>query len=130
VILVEAKAHIGEIKSPPTQAKSQQSVARISASLEETRRFARGSDYVDWSRVFYQYTNRLAHLFLLRELNRVPAWLAFVYFLGDTDMGGPTSVEEWRGALKLLEAVLGLHDGHPLSQWVIDVFVDVRELDT
>ncbi len=32
---------------------------------------------------FYQYINRLAHLYLLRVLNKIPAYLVFVYFVND-----------------------------------------------
>ena len=41
----------------------------------------------DWSGTFYQYANRLAHLYLLHELNDVDAWLVFVYFVGDSRSG-------------------------------------------
>ena len=128
VFIVEAKAHIPEMKTPATQAKNHASIELIRQSLAETQRFVRGSDYVDWSEVFYQYTNRIAHLYLLRELNHVPAWLVFVYFVGDTEMGGPKTVDEWNGAIDLLHQVLGLGPRNPLRGFIVDIFVDVNEL--
>ncbi|MDP2754285.1 MAG: hypothetical protein Q8P40_07840, partial [Nitrospirota bacterium] len=82
-ILVEAKAHIQEIFSPPSQA-SPKSLKRILKSLDETSSALRAQPGLDWSRRFYQYANRLAHAFLLKELNDIPIRLLFIYFTGDT----------------------------------------------
>lgn len=128
VLLVEAKAHILEARTPPSGAKDKASIALIAASLEETRHHLGGSEYVDWAKVFYQYTNRLAHLYLLRTLNGIPAWLIFLYFVGDDEMNGPKTADEWKGAIVLLESVLGLRRNHRLSKWVRHVFVDVAAL--
>ena len=87
VILVEAKAHVSEILSPGSQAL-EDSLPLIRASVGEA---ATGlgalPGAVDWSQRFYQYTNRLAHAYLLRELNGVPTLLVFLYFIGDREMG-------------------------------------------
>ena len=126
VLLVEAKAHIDELVSPPTAA-GPESASRIRESLDATKRFLLSSSPHDWSGTFYQYTNRLAHLYLLRELNGVPAHLVLLYFINAADVHGPSSREEWEGALRLLHRVLGV-GRHKLSPYVIDAFVDVKEL--
>lgn len=126
IILVEAKAHIPEMVSNPTGAGSG-SLDKIRASLEETKRFLRSSSEVDWATCFYQYTNRLAHLYLLRELNAIPAYLLCVYFVNDEEMGGPTTQSEWQGAIDLLETLLGVSE-HKLAPYVIRAFVDVNQL--
>ena len=126
LVLVEAKAHIGEIVSPRTGA-SGASLAQICASLEVTKQFLGATPSADWSAHFYQYTNRLAHLYWLREVNRLPAFLVFLYFINDDDMDGPTTREEWEGAIRLMQSFLGLRR-HKLSAYVLDVFVDVAEL--
>ncbi len=82
---------------------------------------------MEWSGTFYQYTNRLAHLFFLRTLNRQPARMVFLDFVDDKDMGGPTSHEEWEGAIKVTEVYLGL-PRHKLRPFVHHVFVDVNDL--
>ena len=74
------------------------SLALIRASLDETRAHLGVKRGLDWSETFYQYANRLAHLYLLRTLNKLPAWLLFVHFVGDSDMGGPATVEDWAGS--------------------------------
>jgi hypothetical protein len=58
------------------------------------------------------------------ELNRIDSWLVFVYFVGDADVGGPESVEEWREALAVLHETLGLR-AHPMLERKVDVFVEV-----
>lgn len=126
LILVEAKAHISEMCSSPTGAKGK-SLELIHASLDETKRFVRSRAKLDWSTCFYQYTNRLAHLYFLREKARLRAYLLLIYFLNDHDMGGPTTEAEWQGAIKLVEAFLGLRR-HRLSDHILRVFIDVDEL--
>jgi len=126
VFLVEAKSHISEVLSPKTGA-GVTSVRKIKKSLDETKTFLHSNSEHDWASTFYQYTNRLAHLYLLRELNDVSAYLIFVYFLNDEDMNGPKSIDEWHGAIKLLHSFLGV-GRHRLSEFTADIFIDVRML--
>lgn len=127
VFLVESKAHIGELISPGTKA-SGQSKMLINRSLKKVQSFLEVHPVVDWSNVLYQYTNRIAHLYLLRELNSVRAFLVFVYFAGDREMGGPSTAEEWKSALQVVKAVLGLREDHKLSKYILDVFIDITEV--
>jgi hypothetical protein len=126
VILVEAKAHIPELVSPRTGATGV-SLRRIRQSLAETKLFLGSRSEADWSANFYQYTNRLAHLYLLRELNGVQAFMLFLYFINDKEMCGPSTQAEWKGAVSLLKSFLGLQR-HKLSRYVLDRFIDIREL--
>lgn len=126
VLLVEAKAHLGEIVSPGTQA-SEMSRKKITSSLKETKVFLNVAPNIDWSTTFYQYANRLAHLYLLRILNGIDSYLVFVYFLNDNEVEGPKTVREWRAAIMVLEASLGLRK-HKLSRFILEVFIDVTEL--
>ncbi len=126
LLLVEAKAHIPEIVSTPCRAEGA-SMDLIRRSLEETCGYLHGGDGHDWTARFYQYTNRLAHLYLLRVLNGLPAWLVLFCFVGDEEVGGPETPDEWRGALALLDAYLGLRR-HRLSPFVLHLMIDVREV--
>jgi hypothetical protein len=86
----------------------------------------------DWSTEYYQYTNRLAHLYFLRTLNQLPAYLVTVYFLNETTRGGPGTAEEWAGALRLVHAQLGIDDRRVAGVFggtVIEAFVDVRDIE-
>lgn len=126
VFLVEAKAHIPEMLSPGTQA-GEKSLEKIRDSLDKTKRYMGSRSGNDWSSTFYQYTNRLAHLYLLRVLNNIPAYLLFVHFINDTDMNGPETEDEWSGAIKELHSHLGI-EKNKLSGYVVDVFIDVLKL--
>jgi hypothetical protein len=130
-LLVEAKAHIPELLSSPTQATGR-SLNVIRAALDRVKRFIGSRAVADWSDVYYQYTNRLAYLYFLRHLNRVPAYLVFVYFLNDVGMGGPKTAEEWLGAIRLMDAHLGIDEARLAKAFggaVLDVFIDVADID-
>jgi len=127
LFLVESKAHVSEILSPGTSASAKSKIL-IERSLKELQSFLRVSPAVDWSAVLYQYTNRLAHLYLLRELNHLRAFLVFLYFVGDREMEGPWTVREWESAIQVVRGVLGLKDRNRLSKYVLDLFIDVAEI--
>ena len=124
--MLEAKSHISELLSPKTGA-GETSLRKIKKSLDETKTFLHSNSEHDWTSTFYQYTNRLAHLYLLRVLNEVPAYLVFVYFMNDKDMNGPRSIDEWSGAIALLHSFLGI-GRHKLSKYIADIFIDVQML--
>lgn len=121
--LVEAAASVTEIISS-SQTKSLESEALIKRSLDEVCSYLELNSEFDLTKNFYRYVNRLAHLYLLRILNNIPVYLIFVYFLNDYT-NKPTSKPEWDGALNLMHSLLG-SEGHNLSRYVIDVFIDVR----
>lgn len=126
VILVEAKAHIGEMDSS-LAATSERSISLINRSLSATAE-ALGSEMTPaWTEGLYQYANRLAHLHFIRSIKGADAALVFVYFTGDADAGGPDSPEEWSAAVGRTRASLGLQHGLPA---VVDVIVDVRDSST
>jgi hypothetical protein len=126
VFLVEAKSHIAEVISH-LAAKSMASIEKIHESLARTKQYLKVGADNDWTSPFYQYANRIAHLYFLREMNDVPAYLIFVYFLNDGAMGGPKVREEWRGALRLVKAYLGI-ERNKLQKYMTDIFVDVRKI--
>ncbi len=122
IILVEAKSHISEMRSS-CQA-CDQSLEQIQNSLKEAARFYGASSPSNWTKGYYQYANRLAYLYFLRNLNEIPAWLVFVYFVNDIDMNGPKSEDEWKLAIADIHNHLGVKS-EDLRPYVIDVFVDV-----
>ena len=81
---------------------------------------------LDWMERFYQYGNRLAHLYFLRKVNNVDARLVFLYFVGDEEMGGPYCRREWEAAIEVLHQALGVRNRlHPK---VAKIFINVRDL--
>jgi hypothetical protein len=98
--------------------------------MDRVKRALAPRSQTDWCAEYYQYTNRLAHLYFLRMMNHLPAYLIFLYLIGDTDMQGPKTAEEWSGALRLLHKHLGIEDARlhqQLGGAVIDIFIDVAD---
>lgn len=106
-ILLEAKAHIPEAASPATQAKGD-SLVKIKDALTEARHHYAPKSKADWSGKLYQYANRLAFQYLLCELNQLQTRMVFLDFYNAIDVGGPSTIEEWKGATSLVHALLGL----------------------
>jgi len=126
LLLIEAKAHIGEILSPGTQA-GDTSRPLIEASLAQTANAMGAQPRAAWSDTLFQLANRFAHLHFLRSHNR-PAWLVLVGFIRDSDMNGPETAREWDVAYEVAMHVMGLSMRHPLSRYVIHVHPDVALL--
>jgi hypothetical protein len=120
-LLVEAKSHPPEMIS--NCAAGSESRERIDHSLESSKRYFDARPEADWSRSFYQYANRLAHLQFLRE-HGVDAHLLFVYFVNDVAMNGGSSQAEWVRAIDDCHEWLGLP--RALKQFgVHEVWLDV-----
>jgi len=98
LFLIEAKAHVTELKSS-SAATSPASISLINRSLAKTKSYLNLKTDLNLTKGFYQYSNRLAHMYLLRVLNKIPSYLVFVYFINDHTYI-PTSKNEWSGALQ------------------------------
>jgi hypothetical protein len=109
-IMVEAKAYPAEAKTA-CRAKDGSSLALISASLEEAKRYFKADPDAVWQRPYYQYANRLAHLYFMRELNQLDAYLLFVNFADAPDVPSPCSEEKWVRESAAIERALGLPVG-------------------
>jgi len=127
IILVEAKANIPEMVSPGTGAKNPQSIKKIRNSLSEVKKYLSVSDSIDWTGTFYQYVNRIAHLYYLREKNQIKTHLLFIYFINDITVDGPKTKDEWLGAIQTMECYLGLAKKHKLRRYIHDIFIDVNK---
>ncbi|WP_170624659.1 MULTISPECIES: hypothetical protein [unclassified Ruegeria] len=125
-VLVEAKAHIREFFSPPSQA-GQRSREQINRAFATVRADLGIGDHVNWSELYYQYANRLAFLWWLRE-HGVDAKLLFVSFLNDSEMGGPQHAETWDAAFAAADYALGLPRQNKLRSHIYHVTPDVREI--
>jgi hypothetical protein len=126
VLLVEAKANLPELASPPSQA-SPDSARMIRRALDRSKDSFGAPGEIDWSSVYYQYANRLAHLHLLRAENAIDAHLVFVYFINADDVNGPSTVVEWEQAISDAQRALGI-GGETLSDFTHDVFIDAHDL--
>jgi hypothetical protein len=129
-LLVEAKAHIGELFSN-CQAREGSGLSTITKALERTKNALGVSPDRDWLHRHYQFANRLTILNFLRE-NDVAARLLFVYFVGDDfdksttrNIECPKDKAGWKTALSEQAQWLGLDRMHPLTNYVHELFVPV-----
>ncbi|RXF75304.1 hypothetical protein [Hansschlegelia zhihuaiae] len=116
VLLIEAKAHVGEVCSPGTQA-GERSFEKIAASLARAAESLGAKPLAPWTDGFYQLANRIAHLWFLRE-SGLDAYLVLVDFVGDVEMRGPATEEAWDAAYLVANYVLGLGKRHSLSGYI------------
>jgi hypothetical protein len=126
--IVEAKANIPELKSPGTGA-SEKSIKLIEKSLNEVKKYLNIDSSFNWMEMYYQYINRIAHLYYLRVLNNLDAFLIFIYFLNDPTVNGPKSINEWENEIIELQNKIGLKNDNILSNYIFDIFVDYNHLD-
>jgi hypothetical protein len=104
IYLFEAKAHMGEMVS--TCQASPKPRAQIETALNEAKVAFGAAPGADWLTGYYQYANRLTHLYFLRRAG-VNAWLVFLYFINDAEMQGPDSEEMWYCHLEVVHRQLG-----------------------
>lgn len=123
VLLAEGKSYPDELFGGGCKA-TEPSRSQIGAAITRTQRgLGADEDPERWMGRLYQTANRLAHLYWLREVAGVRAWLVHLLFVDDPH--GPTSGEQWIAAMKAANSELGLggiavpHVGH--------VLLDARE---
>lgn len=125
-LLVEAKAHLRELKSN-CRARSKTSLAVIGRAFDQTKAHLGVSKDRDWMRGYYQYCNRIALLFFLFRHN-VPAHLLSIYFLGDKGDSNricPLDESEWKEALRCQDDHVGLPTKHRLSNRIHELFLPI-----
>lgn len=124
-LLVEAKAHLGELIAP-CGARSEQSLSKIREAFRTTQAAMCLDESLDWEGPYYQYANRLAFLHFLTT-HSIPARLLFIYFLGDNSRGRlcPQTEEEWAPALQTMRDHLGLKGESNLEGRVHRLFMHV-----
>jgi hypothetical protein len=125
VLLMEAKAHVGELVSR-CEAVAPASLAKIEAAFDTTREALGATKSDEWMTRYYQYANRLAHLHFLRA-HGVNAQLVLVCFVGDSDMPGPNSRADFEHGVSEVRRSLGIPEDQRSSH-VFEVFIDVASL--
>jgi len=123
-VLVEAKSHISEMRS--TCRARGTSRQKIENSLALTARSLGVEVSSSWSDEYYQVANRYAHLYFLREVAGIPAWLVNVYFINDKSIEHvqppPRSADEWHEELRQMREKMGL--GAKTIPFSTDLFME------
>ena len=130
VFIMEAKAHISEQKIDSSKA-TPISLELIEKSLAETKAFLNVKSDIDWCKDnYYQYANRLAHLYYLREVNKIDAHLLFIYFLNDKTVTEKTETkEDWEQAINEVYKNLKLEKKNKLSDFIHHIYINVDLLN-
>jgi hypothetical protein len=126
ILLVEAKSHIGELCTSPSGA-GEASRRKIEVALKETADYIGAKPRAEWTRLFYQLANRIAHLYFLRK-HDLKARLVLINYIGDKEVGGPFSEPEWKAAYEVVRHVMGIPERHKLSADMIEIFPEVRSI--
>lgn len=127
-ILVEAKAYVEEAVDYSSRAANPTSVKKIDRALAMAKEAFHATECAQWGSPFYQYANRLAHLYFLRELNGLDAYLLFIYFADAGDVPNACSVQQWKGAIRVIEKCLGLTNRNPFKPYVGTIVWSVPEM--
>ena len=122
VFLIEAKAHGQEMASSCQAGKESRKL--IAGALDSCKRAFDAKIESDWMNGYYQYANRLAHLHFLQSRG-IDACLVFLYFVGDSDIGGPSSEREWTPFIEAAQSHLGISMHR---HGMVTVFQSVHEL--
>lgn len=125
LLLVEAKAHINELRSSCT-ASERGGLPTIKSALDAAKDSFGADTNRNWLIPYYQYCNRLAVLHFLMK-HKVPARLIFVYFSGDANPNAscPQTEAEWEGPLREMDDHIGLTGESLLEGRVHKVFLPV-----
>lgn len=115
------------VEIPGTKA-GEQSLALINQSLDEVKTGLGIGAQIDWTKTYYQYANRVAHLYYLRELNEIKAFLINVFFIGDHSVNGPASIKEWQVPIEQTKKLLWLDHPNILQPYMFDLFIDVHSM--
>jgi hypothetical protein len=125
-LLVEAKAHLGEIKSQ-CKAKEIGGKSLIVRALDEAKLAFGVSLEKDWLQPYYQYCNRLTALYFLTK-HGIGARLLFIYFLKDIrqDMAiCPKTEAEWQTELGKMYDHIGPLKNEELTSRIHHLFLPV-----
>jgi hypothetical protein len=106
VLLVEAKSHVPEMAGRGCKAVADSSIKKIEHAIVSTKQWVGAELWSDWKGRFYQSANRIAHLYLLREILGVDAWLVNLYFTDDPH--SPTSRDAWETGIADVNKSLGI----------------------
>lgn len=123
-LLIEAKAHIGELSQKCT-AISEDSKEKIKKALENaTTNFG-----IKTNERFYQFANRIYILDLLKRHN-IKAKLINIYFIGDlrnNTRKSPQSEEDWKAPINQMKSLLNITDEKQSNIGIYDLFFDIAK---
>lgn len=125
-ILIEAKAHIGELYQA-CGAISADSIKKIERALD-TAASNNGIKILvnkSWTKKYYQLANRIYILDLLKR-SHINAKLINIYFVGDkisTNRNSPQSERSWQPEIDKMKKYLNIEEKHEIN--VLDLYLEI-----
>lgn len=126
-LLIEAKAHIGEL-GQSCGATNNDSKEKISNALEKAANYLKIDFNSNWLKKYYQLANHMYILYLLRS-HGISVKLINIYFIGDLSSKNrisPQIEDEWSNALNKMKECIGLKD-QQYNLGIYDIFLDVAQ---
>lgn len=125
VVMVEAKAHRGELVKPNDRSKADApSLGKIRTSFAAVRDFYEVDDAAPaWESRYYQFCNRLAHLWWMNVVARVETWLVWLLVVDDPVWRDRMTAPQWHEALQKIKREIGLPSQHRLEDKVVVVYL-------
>jgi hypothetical protein len=123
LLLVEAKAHLDEIKSSCND-NSPGSIDQICNSFNIVKAELGISLQIDWLSHYYQYANHITMLWFLLKHN-ISARLVQIYFIGDNNPSANCLFDqpEWEEAITLQNETLALPDDYLICKRIHHVYI-------
>ena len=126
-LLVEAKAHLGELRSD-CLASAGNGLGPINEALETIKSDLGVRAILDWKHGYYQYCSRIAALWFLQR-HKIKARLLFVYFTGDEfpmhAFDCPEDQQGWQDELEERRKHVGLPAEHALADRMHEIYLPV-----
>lgn len=127
VILLEAKSHFNELGKPDSACGAKgKGLKKIESSLSIVKSALGVNIDCSWLGKYYQYANRIAHLYWLNVAEQIPTWMVLLYFIGDHEQHGPNTVVEWKTKLTEMKTEMGLPEFHLLTNRIIEIFSPIQ----
>ncbi|MBI4242954.1 MAG: hypothetical protein HY606_02585 [Planctomycetes bacterium] len=122
-ILAEAKATTYELGGPHYACRSESgyNIERINSAFSKVKDALRVDQAFDWMGDYYQYVNRIAHLYFLHVICDIPTWLVYLYFIS-RDADEKQAIKYWENCISGIYNKLGLPEEHILSERMINAF--------
>lgn len=137
IYIVEAKAHLGELKSS-FDSSDLENRKKIEYAMKETKEKMGVAEGKNWLGQYYQLANRLAFLNFLRK-NKIESHLVYIYFLNgyrkrvydgkrliEQENKNVDTQDEWESAIIEQYKELGLMNVN-LDDYLFKVFIDCEK---
>jgi hypothetical protein len=124
IVLVDARSFPGE-RTVTCAGLSSAELAQIDSAFARVQGFM-GVTPTDWKLEAFELATRLAMLYFLNEIAKIPSWLAQISFVNDPTEQ-PTTRAEWRHHHRRMLLSLGIDLQSRLLDRIVPVYLDAPQ---